>query len=133
MGVRFPFLATTTIQNALPASALETVVLISPPFSPSLDLAQVGIMWSFTYTAGATNSGATYRLRRGTTTAGTLLWAPNAIWQVVMSGGNPGMAGGCYVDSPGAVAGVQYCLTCAQVGATGAGTFPDGCLMLFAL
>jgi len=73
MGARFPSVVSTTFVGPLPANATETVVIVSPPFSPSIDSSVVMIQWFFSYQAGVANNFAQYRLRRGTTAASTLL------------------------------------------------------------
>lgn len=131
MGVRFPSIATTFFVGPLPASAVETVILTTPPLNISLDFAQIIICWACNITAGTGTTGLTFRVRRGTTTGGPSVTA--TAWPLTLAAGNTGIGSGCYVDTPGAVAGQQYSLTVIQTGATVAGVYNDGCLLAFAL
>lgn len=131
MGVRFPQIASTTFVGPLPASAAETVILTTPPLNISLDFSQIIIQWACDILAGASTTSLVFRLRRGTTVAGTLINA--AAWTHTLAAAASAVMSGVYVDTPGAVAGQQYSLTVVQTAATGAGTFNDGCLLAFAL
>lgn len=131
MGVRYPSVASTTFVGPLPASAVETVVLVTPPLTPPLDLAQIFLHWMCSVLAGTSVTSHVWRIRRGTTAAGTLIGA--AVWTETIAAGETDVSGGCYVDSPGAVAGQQYALTLVQTAATVAGTFNDGCLLVYSL
>lgn len=131
MGVRFPSQQSATFVGPLPASAAETVILTSPPLNISLDFATILIQWACDILAGTGTTALVFRLRRGTTTAGTLVNA--AAWTHTLAAGNTAVMSGCYFDTPGAVAGQQYSLTVVQTAATGAGTFNDGALLAFAL
>jgi hypothetical protein len=131
MGVRFPSVSTTTFVGPLPANANETVVLTTPPLNISLDFAQIILLWMGSILTGATTNNLIYRIRRGTTTAGTFIGALS--WQEVQSAAVATTMSGIYVDTPGAVAEQQYSLTVVQQAATGAGTWQDGCLLAFAL
>lgn len=130
MGVRLGSVSSTTFVGPLPASAAETVILTSPPISLPIDNAQVLLSFFFVMSAGATVTAFTFRLRRGTTNAGALVSA--ATWNIDTTAGLRYMPSGCYVDSPGIVAGQQYSLTVVQFGASGAGVFQDGCLTALA-
>jgi hypothetical protein len=131
MGVRFPSVQTNTFVGPLPASAVETVVLTTPPLTLPLDGAVVILLWMAMIAGGATTTDLDFRLRRGTTSAGVQVGATS--WNLTAVVGSGRALGGWYFDTPGAVAGIQYSLTVAQVGATGAGTFNDGALLAFAL
>lgn len=131
MGVRFPSISSTTFIGPLPANANETILLTTPPLNISLDFSQIIIQWAGSITAGATVTGHQFRLRRGTTLAGALVFA--STWVQAVTAANAGVFSGVYVDTPGAVAGQQYTLSLGQIGATGAGVFNDGCLLAFAL
>lgn len=131
MGVRFPFVVSNTIQNTVLVTTAETVVAISPPFSPSLDSAAILVLAWVSMTAGAASGACTGKLRRGTTTAGQLLQATGATFTT-----NTGFALSAtmfYFDiNPGA-AGQQYCLTLTQGAATGNGTVGDVCIAVLSL
>ena len=131
MGVRFPSVTSNTLANALPASAAETVVLITPPINEPIDNAQVILQWFLSLTAGTSTTGFNVRIRRGTTVAAPVVF--NGPWQFTTVAGNFATFGGCLADSPGIVAGQQYCLTLIQTAATGAGTFTDGTLIAMVL
>lgn len=131
MGVRFPSIASTTFVGPFPANATETVILSTPPLNVSLDFSQIFLLWACDILAGTGVTALVFRLRRGTTTAGTLINA--AAWTHTIAAGNSAVLNGVYPDIPGAVAGQQYSLTCVQTGATAASTFTDGALLAFAL
>lgn len=131
MGARFPSVVSTTFVGPLPANATETVVILSPPFSPSIDSSLVMIQWFFSYQAGVANNFAQYRLRRGTTAASTLLNA--GTWAFTTAAGATSTGSGVYVDQLAGLAGQQYALTLIQGNATGPGTFQDACLLVFSL
>ncbi len=131
MGVRFPSVATTTIVNALPASGAETVILTTPPLNLALDFEQIFIFWYCTLFLGTGTATLLTSLRRGTTVAGALL--TSGLSPLTVTAGNNEMVSGCFIDTPGAVAGQQYSLTMAQNIATVAGTLRDVCMIAFAL
>jgi len=131
VGVRYPSQASNTFVGPLPANATETVILVSPPLNISLDFSQIFIQWACDILAGTSTTALVFRLRRGTTTAGTLINA--AAWTHTLAAGNSAAMSGAYFDTPGAVAGQQYALTVVQTAATAAGTFNDGALLAFAL
>jgi hypothetical protein len=131
MGVRFPSVASNTFVGPLPASAVETVVLTTPPISEPVDNAQILLFWFFVYAAGTGNTSALFHLRRGTTTAGASVGVANWPFPAVAAA----VAGysGWYFDFPGVVSGQQYSLTLVQTGASAAGTFNDGVLIAMVL
>ena len=131
MGVRFPSVASNTFIGPLPASVAETIVLTTPPLTLPLDFSQVFLFWFANMTAGTGTNTLSFRIRRGTTLTGALLGAPP--WSIAIAAGNAGFHSGCYIDTPGAVAGQQYSLTVVQTTATAAGTWADGNLVAFAL
>lgn len=89
------------------------------------------MIWAFVnWTVGASTTATQFRIRRGTTitapsiTANTTITSPAgtfAVYTIV------------YVDSPGAVAGVQYSLTAAQIGGSGSAPISDICILAVAL
>jgi hypothetical protein len=123
MGVRWASQVTTTIVNATLVTTAETVVATTGPINLLIDAALVALYWLVFVTTGAGTGQLTYRIRRGTTTAGTLV---NALaWQDAAAASTAYVRGGCYVDSPGSVAEQVYSLTMQQTGATGNGTVGD--------
>jgi len=131
MGVRFPSVASTAIANALPATAAETVICVTPPLTIPLDFAQIFLSWMAAIQSQTGTTTLQMRIRRGITTAGALVGA--ALWSQQSGAGNNALMSGFYVDTPGAVGGQQYCLTCAQNTATVAGTVADVSLIAFVL
>lgn len=130
MGVRFPSVSSGTLQNPLPANATETVVALTPPLTITLDFAQIFIFWLFNITAGTGTTAVAFRVRRGNTVAGLLVSGVDAH---TLAAGNQANVIGFTVDTPGAVAGQQYCLTLLQTGATGAGVANDIVILAFSL
>ncbi len=130
MGVRYPSVAVTGPGAAYPASGAETVILTTPPLNIPLDFAQVFLHWYIVYGVGTSTTGITMRLRRGTTTGGTLMNTGNL---VQVTGGTGVIVSGCFVDTPGAVAAQQYSLTIAGTATAGAGTYGEGCMLAYAL
>lgn len=131
MGVRYPTVATKTFIGPLPASAVETIILTTPPLNLTLDFSQVQIFWYATMTAGTGTSSLIFQLRRGTSLTSPQINAAN--WAHTLAAASSAVMSGCYFDVPGPVAGQQYTLTVSQTGATAAGTFNDGALLAFAL
>jgi hypothetical protein len=130
MGVRFP-----SVQGRVPGGTnigvnVETVVATTPPLTIPLDFATVLLFWFIGHTVGATAASCSYFIRRGTTTGGTAVFGPLA--QTVVAG-NLVVAGGAAFDTPGAVGGQQYVLTCIDTGSTVAGAVGDAFLLAFAL
>lgn len=130
MGVRFPSVASTTILGSIGAAGAEIVIITTPPINEPIDNAQVLIFWAAWVSVGTGISSITARLRRGTTVSGT---------QVNVNGLQQGTAGqtqlytGVYPDNPGVVAGLQYSLTMSAIGATGASTTNDACILAMVL
>jgi hypothetical protein len=131
MGVRFPSVATNTFVGPLPASAVETVVLTTPPINEPIDNAQVLLFWMANLTPGASTTSLVWRLRRGTTTAGVALGLTT--WGFTTAAGNFVTNSGWYFDFPGVVAGQQYSLTVSQTADTVAGAWADGALIAMVL
>jgi hypothetical protein len=131
MGVRFPSVFTNTFIGPLPANATETVILTTPPFSPPLDTSAIFFLWCSEINAGTGTTVLAHRIRRGTTAAGAFIGVQP--WNALANVGNAFMLSGCYFDTPGAVGGQQYSLTVSQTGATVAGVWNDGALLVFAL
>jgi hypothetical protein len=131
MGVRFPSVFTNTFVGPLPANATETVVLTTPPLNLALDFATVFLQWCASINPGTSTTALLYRLRRGTTAAGTLVGT--SFNSGTLTVGVALTVSGCYFDTPGAVAGQQYSLTVSQTADTVAGVWIDGALLAYAL
>jgi hypothetical protein len=131
MGVRFSSVVTTTLVNAVFTGAAETIILTSPPISPSLANGAMLIVWFANVQTGPTGTQLRTLLRRGGALTSTLI-NPNTLG-VPVTANVQQQASGCYVDFPGDVAGVQYSLTLQQVGATGNGAFSDAAMIVFSL
>jgi len=132
MGVRFPSVFTNTFIGPLPANATETVIATTPPLTITLDFAQVLLFWACSFSVvGASVTSHSFRIRRGTTAAGTVVFV--ATFANNATAGGFSTTSGVYADTPGAVAGQQYSLTVAQNAATGAGTINDLALIAMTL
>lgn len=131
MGVRFPSVFTNTFIGPLPANATETVLCTTPLLTPSLDGAPIFLQWFCTILAGASVTGHTFRIRRGTTSGGVFVGAGS--WVDVAAAGVQRNHSGNYNDLPGAISGQQYSLTLVQTAATGAGTLTDVYMLAFSL
>lgn len=131
MGVRFPTIGSTVISNSVIGNAgAEGAVCILPPFNITLDFAQIFLFWYFVASTGTATTAYTMRLRRGSGATGALV---NVASFVTESAGVNVSLSGCYQDTPGAVAGQQYSLTCTPSGATAAGAVLDVALLAVAL
>jgi hypothetical protein len=130
MGVRFGTLTTKTSLNSLPANSTETVVYAVGPMILAVDSAAVLFNWFCTVSGGTGLTALVIRLRRGTTTAGTLImtspWTQSAVAAQFY------MMAGCDFDVFPA-GDTYYCLTISQTGATGAGALNDGYLQAYVL
>jgi hypothetical protein len=131
MGVRYPQVSSTVIANAMPATITETVLCILPPINISLDFAQIIIQWFASILMPGNGGNMNMRLRRGTTTAGAIVG--NGPYLVTAAASTTVLLSQVYVDTPGAVAAQQYCLTCATIGNNVAGTLNDVCMLAYAL
>jgi hypothetical protein len=130
MGVRLSSVSSNTLLTATLTQNTETAALTTPPLSLPLDNAQVFLFWYLTGSAGASTSGMKASVRRGSGLTGTIINA--GVFLLVGAAGNF-LVSGTYIDTPGVVAGQQYTLTATQSGATGAGSFLDGCFTAFVL
>ncbi|SRR5216684_5160125 len=130
MGVRFPSVQSNTLVNANVGINTETVVVTTPPLNISLDFSVILLIWYMLHAIGTTAVSTTYRIRRGTAVAGTLVNVAQALTGVA---GNIVLGSGFYFDTPGAVAGQQYSLTCIDPASTVAGAIQDAAMLAFAL
>ncbi len=130
MGVRFPSVQSIVLVNASVGINTETVVVTTPPLNISLDFSTILLFWYMVHTVGTTATSTNYKIRRGTTIAGALV---NVSVNVQQTAGQNVFGSGFYFDTPGAVAGQQYSLTCIDPGSTVVGTITDAALLAFAL
>lgn len=111
--------------------AAETVVCITPPLSISLPNQPVLLYWYVMFGGGATITAILFRLRRGTTTGGVFINSTSQADQTAT--GTNSIRSGVYVDVPGEIAGVQYCLTMTCTGNTGSQQVVDVCMIAMQL
>jgi len=130
MGVRLPTASSTVLQNGALNGNTEFIVLTTPPMNISLDFQQVLISAYINVTPGASTTGITGRIRRGTTAAGQLVSLANTLTVVAGSSYQFMM---CYIDTPGAVAGIQYTFTAQTIAQTVQAIVNDGCIIVMAL
>lgn len=131
MGVRFPSVSSTTLVNTALVNAAETIMLTSPPLNLAVDFEQILIFWSICLNVvGASTTLAQVKIRRGTTAGGTQV---NVNATTLATPANQFFMSGCYIDTPGAVAGQQYTVTLAMLSATANSNANDGCIILFGL
>ncbi len=123
MGVRFPFVASTTIANATLVTTTDTVVVTSPAINLTYDGALVLLLWFIRLASGVGVTAINYSLRRGTLVSSPIVTV--ATISVPESASAAVMRSSFYVDTPGIVANQQYSLTVAQIGATGNGSVSD--------
>lgn len=113
------YIDTTLIAGTAPANAVETVALILPG-NVSVPVGTLIVLeFAANLTTGASTTAIIGRVRRGTTTAGTLVGA--AFTTQVGAALSASVDGQC-ADQPGEVAGQQYCLTLQQTAGTGNGS-----------
>lgn len=124
MGVRLPFVFSTTIVGSIPASGAEAIIITTPPINQPLDGASVLLIGWMTQVIGTGGTQINAKFRRGTTTASPALNL--AVVTQVVTAGNQTPFSFSYVDAnPGIVAGQQYSLGIALTGATGASSTLD--------
>lgn len=131
MGVRYGSTFTRAAQNALPANSSQVLIYLTPPLVMAADTATVLIAWDAVITAGTGATTINIYLFRGATLAGQQLGL-GAQWGINCVAGTTYQLSGWYFDQPGVPA-TQYCLGTLSIGATGAGTLVDGCLMALSL
>lgn len=119
MGVRFPSVFTFTQLNALPASAVETLLLTTPPITQPFDFAPIRVSASIAITAGTGTTAIVLNLRRGALVTSTLIVGPCTH---TLAAGSSAILHLEQYDTGAALAQVQYSLTIIQTGATVAGT-----------
>ena len=125
MGVRQAQTVSNTITNANVVTTTETVIATLPPLSPTQDNSTVLINWLAALTTGASTTALQFRLRRGTTVAGTQV---GQTYQINVVASAAQFYAGFYFDIPGVIAGQQYVLTVQQVGASTNASVQDVCI-----
>lgn len=130
MGVHAASVSSNTIQNATIVTTAETVIATTPPIIQPIDNALVLVLWTFSIALAAATATLSMRLRRGTTTGGTLV---NVSLAPTVTASATVMFAGHYFDTPGVVAGQQYsmCVVCGSAGANS--TVNDVCITALAL
>lgn len=130
MGVRFPGVGNNTQVTATVTLNTETVVAISTPLNIALAFQQIVILWYIAVLTGSGNTTVTVRIRRGSTVAGQLV---NASVSQSIASLTTFAFEGSYVDTPGDVAGQQYCVTYQGASAGGNANVLDQSIILLAL
>jgi hypothetical protein len=130
MGVRLPSVASTTLLTTVLTSVTETAFVTAPGINLSLDNAQVWILWMVQLNTGAGTTQIQIKLRRGVDTTG---FQVGQNWNNAVAVTTNRQFSGCYIDSPGIVAGQQYTVTALQISSTGNGTFSDASIMVLVL
>lgn len=131
MGVRFPSVFAINGGAANVAINAETAIAFTPPLTLPLDGATVFIFWYMTHTIGTAATSTQYQIRRGVGTSGAAVNASGIAFPA--TAGQKVFHSGCYFDTPGAVTGIQYSLTCFDPGSTGLGAVQDSVMLVFAL
>lgn len=129
-GGRMPFVF-ANVALASPQNAVETVVITTPALNPSLDNANVLVYGGMIINAiGTAGTQLTCRIRQGTTVTGTVV-SPNVAFTVIA--GNQYTASQMVIDSPGAVAGIQYSMTGTVANASANSTVGGAFILALAL
>lgn len=116
--------------NVTLTTTSETVIISSGPASVLRNQANVCVVAWAQLTTGATTTTVTPRIRRGTTTSGTLVNEANAITIGAAAGSNEQyLAMAC--EDRGDVGTVEYSLTLEQAGAGGNGTALQAGIFVF--
>src|SRR2546423_5725345 len=130
MGVRFPSVASTAILNSPIITTAETVIVTTPALNLPFDGAQVLLFIYCVITLTAGTSAFTPRLRRGTTTGGTLI---NVAQAITVTASTTFEYSSWYPDSPGVVAEQQWSLTMTMTAAGANSTVQDVALVAMCL
>lgn len=120
--------ASNTLLTTATVTNTETVVCQLPGGIAVGAGKLVVICASATNTLGTAGVGIVAKVRRGTTTGGTLIDTFTLSGLVAT---NNAQVDGVTVDTPGDVANQQYCLTLTQTSATGNGTVTQAGLAVF--
>lgn len=130
MGSRLPSVQSAGIVNTNIVTNAETVIVTSPPFSPSFENQVILIFWKVVITVGASTTFLQGRIRRGTTTGGVQV---NVVDATPATPAINNSLSGCYFDIPGVIAGQQYSFTVVCGNATANSTVTDACIIAMAL
>lgn len=130
MGVRLPTAASITLTTTVLTQNTETAFVTTPPLNLPFDNAQVLLFWYCDIAVGGSTTAMRINVRRGVDITGTLI---NVGANRTVASANIREFSGVYIDTPGAVAGVQYTLTALQTSAAGNGVFNDGSLVAMVL
>lgn len=131
MGVRLPSTSSILRLGNIAASGAENLITLLPPLNIPLDFAPILLVWFLSFAVGTGVTALNVQLRRGNGLTGTSIG--NLPWTQSVTASTTVSMGGMYVDTPGAVAGMQYSLTASATGATGVSTLQDVCLLGFVL
>lgn len=116
-GGRVPF--TFVIGNIAGLNtAAETIIATTPPLNPGADAANVLLLGCYSVSTGATTTALVTRIRQTAALTGTVV---NSSQTQSVTAGNVAQSTAIAIDTPGAVAGMQYVLTGQATGAS-AGT-----------
>lgn len=128
MGARIPGSLSSSLANALPANATETVICITPSIILAVDSQLVMIGVTVGLLVGTGTTSITLTLRRG-----NLVSSPSVGAGIAknVTAGNNDLLTLLGLDGPGVIGTTPYCVTIIQTGATAAGTV--NALVLFAL
>jgi hypothetical protein len=129
MGVRIATVTTTTV-IASPAGAAETLICTTGPINLIADGAQVLLTWYLIVQLGAGVTSEATRLRRGPLVNSPLV---NVFASVAATASTTILSTGCYADSPGLGAEIQYTLTLTLAGASAPSSVLDVCLTAMVL
>lgn len=125
MGVRLGSSSSNTILGSPIVTTAETVIFTTPPVNLVQDNALILVFWEAVITLTAGTTACTFRLRRGTTTAGALV---NVAQAITVTASTTIKFSGVYQDTPGIVAAQQYSLSATMTAAAANSTVNDGCI-----
>lgn len=117
---------TNVITSQTVTSTTETIIATGPKLYTPKDVWQCVLSWFVEATAGATQTSAIFRIRKGTTLSGSVIGNPQAI---AMSGGTIISFGGMEVDTGSSTDYTQYVLTVQQAGGAGNMTVSEASLL----
>lgn len=118
--------------NVTLVTTAETVVVSSGPVTTTFETHRVIILAWAQLTTGTNTTAVTPRIRRGTTTSGTLVSEANAITIGAAAGSNEQFYAAVIEDRQGQAA-VEYSLTLEQAGASANGTALQGGILVLLL
>lgn len=130
MGVRTNSISTSSILGSPIVTTAETIIATTGPLGLTIDNAEVLIWWMANITLTGSTTAFTARLRRGNALASTLV---NVAQAVTAAANTTILINGCYRDTPGVVAGVQYSLSVQMTAAAANSTVNDVSLIAMSL